>query len=191
MTARGFYVVGVYGDSASLLTPTGAEAGDGLSLKEAKRAIWWQHEPRGESSTPWYICRPDPEAPGVMIGHRAELLRPNAGPGGVHRVTGGGNVRLNIAVSEDSPMTFKAHAETLAAIWPQSVEFAERVLTEAGNDLTRAEAALEAAETRGDAEGVRIHRASIEAADKRESAAHEAYRRALGYADNAAKGGDA
>lgn len=113
---EGFYVVGLYDDGPALLTPTGAEAAEGKTLAGARHSVWWQYQPRGESSTPWYICRKDPGRPGVMIGRRATLRHPNAGPGGVDLAP----ERIELRIDGGAfPMTAGAHESTLSAIWPK------------------------------------------------------------------------
>lgn len=66
ITAPGLFVVGLYGDSPSILTPTATDAYPGGTLKDAQRAIAWQNTPR-DSETDFRICEADPETPGVMI----------------------------------------------------------------------------------------------------------------------------
>jgi len=115
MEKERFYVVGLYGDSASLLTPTGAEAAFGLTLPEARRAVWWQYHPRGESETPWFICTPDLENPGIMVGRRVKPVIPTGGPLDVSYPTFGRLVRLDIG-GHPFPPTLAAHRSAVA-IW--------------------------------------------------------------------------
>lgn len=68
-TAPGFFVLGMYADGPSLLTPTGTDARRGKSMKDAKHSIWWQHQPRGVSETEWRICTAHPTERGVFIDH--------------------------------------------------------------------------------------------------------------------------
>ncbi|WP_412506162.1 hypothetical protein [Roseovarius sp. SYSU LYC5161] len=122
MTTRGFYVVGVYGDGGTnLLTPIlPNEAARGKSLADAKHSVWWQYQPRGEChGVTWYICRPEPTAPGVMIGRRAILPRATGGPGSVCIDDACDSVRLDIG-AQAFPMTKTAHRAALAAIWPDA-----------------------------------------------------------------------
>lgn len=95
-TAPGFFVLGMYADGPSLLTPTGTDARRGKTLADAKHSIWWQHQPRGECETEFRICKAHPTERGVFIDH----------------ATG-----ERYTESNAFPMTQDAHAWTYSEIW--------------------------------------------------------------------------